>query len=342
MNDAKAPQTAGSRISRVACVGAGLIGQGWAVVFASRGLEVTLQDLCSSVLDRTMEQIQSRLRFLEDRGFFSQGEADLSIKRIQTTTDLAQAVREAQYVQESVPDRYEVKRRVFALMDEAAPETAILASSSSGLRMSEIQTATRHPERCLLAHPMLPVYLLPVVEVVGGSLTSPETVETTCRFLRELGKEPVRLHREVPGYIVNRLQAAILREAVDLVHRGVASAEDVDRAFCMGIGLRDPFIGPFQRISLAGDGVERFFEHYAESYRYRWESMVTWTSVPPEALEVVIPSVRDMEARRGMSREQIKAWRDEMLVDILKLVERGRPVGDQERPMAGQGGEHGS
>ena len=119
---------------------------------------------------------------------------------------------------------------------------------------------------------------------------------------------------------MNRLQAALLREAVDLVDKDVASAEDVDKAFCMGIGLRDPLIGPFLRIHLAGGGVERFIKNFSQSYRHRWETMETWTSIPPLAAEKIVRSVREMGVVRKKTLEEIKNWRDEMLVKLLKLM----------------------
>jgi 3-hydroxyacyl-CoA dehydrogenase len=205
-------------------------------------------------------------------------------------------------------------------MDSAAPGHAILASSSSGLLMTEIQKATLKPQRCVLVHPALPVYLLPLIEIVGGEQTDRETATVAYDFMKRLGKTPVLLKREVPGYIINRLQAALLREAIDLVDKGVASAEEVDKAFCMGVGLRDPIIGPFLRIHLAGDGVERFIENFSQSYRHRWETMETWTSIPPSAVKKIINGVKEMDVVRTKTLDEIKSWRDEMLVKFLRLV----------------------
>jgi 3-hydroxyacyl-CoA dehydrogenase len=265
------------KIQTVACVGAGLIGQGWSTLFCSKGLKVTLYDLTEDILHLSLDHVSSSLRFLEANNLLKPGQASTALKRIKPTTDLAEAVANADYVQESVPDNYEIKKRVFQEMDAHAPDYAILASSASGLLMTEIQKVTKRPQRCVLAHPMLPAHILPLVEIVGGEETSSKTVVTTKEFMKAMGKTPVVLNREIPGYIVNRLQAALLREAIDLVDKGIATAEDVDTAFCTGIGLRDPLLGPFLRIHLAGDGVERFFEHLSRSYQYRWETMETWT-----------------------------------------------------------------
>jgi len=307
-------------IGTVACIGAGLIGQNWTTLFSSKGLEVTLHDVTQDILHNSITNIASSLIFMEENNLLRAGEADAALKRIRPTTDLAEAVAHADYVQESVPDNYEIKKHVFQKLDAQAPHHTILASSASGLLMTEIQKVTTRPERCVLAHPVLPAHLIPLVEIVGGEHTSPSTVKATRDFMKSIGKTPVVLNREIPGYIVNRLQAALLREAIDLVHKGIASASDVDTAFCMGIGLRDPLIGPFLRIHLAGSGVERFIENFSRSYQYRWETMETWTSIPPSAAKSIIKGVNEMEVVRTNTIEDINSWRDEMLIKILNVV----------------------
>jgi 3-hydroxypropionate dehydrogenase (NADP+) len=305
---------------KIACVGAGLIGQGWATLFSSQGFEVILQDVSESILKESIGGIRSALIFLEANNLLKQERTDTVLGRIKTCTHIRDAVCQADYVQESVPDSYETKKQVFKEMDGAAPDHAILASSSSGLLMTEIQKATKRPQRCVLVHPVLPVHLIPVVEIVGGEQTSRETVMAAYHFMKELRKTPVLLKREVPGYIVNRLQAALLREAISLVDRDVASAEDVDRAFCNGPGIRDPLIGPFLRIHLAGKGIEGFIKNYSQSYRYRWETMETWTSIPASAAKEVVKEVKEMEVVRTKTLEEITNWRDEMLIRLLKVV----------------------
>ena len=307
-------------ISKIACIGAGLIGHGWATIFSSKGFEVVLQDIDETILDKAVKSIQENLRLMEKNGFIERGEASSALERIMTTARVDEAVSNVDYVQESVPDNYDLKKPVFRQMDAAAPEHVILASSSSGLLMTEIQKVTAKPERCVLAHPILPVHLIPVVEVVGGEKTSRETVEATCELMKKAGKMPIVLNREVPGYIGNRLQAALMREAIDLVDKGIASPEDVDRAFCKGIGLRDPLMGPFLRMHLAGNGIENFLKNFAQSYRYRWETMETWTSIPSSAVNEVVKGTRKMDAVRTKSLEEIRSWRDEMLVKLVKLI----------------------
>jgi len=308
-------------ISRVACVGAGLVGQGWATIFLSRGLEVIMQDISQEMLNESMKHILLNLKFLETKGLVQKGSVEAGQGRIKTTTNIADACGHADYVQESVPDTYEIKKRVFEEMDSAAPAHAILASSASGLLMTDIQEVATRPERCVLVHPMLPVHLIPTVEIAGGEKTSRTTVQEARAFMERMGKSPVVLRREVPGYIINRLQAALLREAIDLVDKGIASPEEVDKAFCRGIGLRDPIVGPFLRMHIAGNGIEDFIENFAQSYRYRWETMETWTSIPSSAIEAVVKGTKSMDIVCKKSLGEMRAWRDEMLIKILKLVD---------------------
>ena len=308
-----------NNIKEVACIGSGLIGQGWATLFAAAGYAVTMQDLGDDILKSAADQVGLNLRHLEDNGRLHNQTAAGVLSHIRTTLSLAEAVKKADFIQESVPDTYAAKKAVFKEMDRLSPGDTIIASSSSGLLMSEIQTGLARPERCVLAHPFLPVHLLPLVEVVGGDQTVPETVDITCRLMEKIGKAPVRLKKEVSGYIVNRLQAALLREAVDLVANGVASAEEVDQAFCTGMGMRDPFIGPLLRAYLAGDGIENFIEHYSESYRLRWTSMATWNTISSSVKESLVNSVNEMPVVRQNSLKHIKSWRDQMLMEILKL-----------------------
>jgi 3-hydroxypropionate dehydrogenase (NADP+) len=309
-----------NNIKNITIIGAGLIGQGWATVFSSRGYALRLHDRDESVLENALGQIKLNLLFLEANDLLKAGQADTALKKIKVTGNLAEAVSDADYIQEAVFDDYEVKKRIFSDLDAQAPKTAILASSTSGLLMTEIQKVVTEPERCVLAHPYLPVHLMPLVEVVGGAQTSPEALATTFSFMENIGKTPVLLKKEVPGYIVNRLQSALLRDAIDLVDSGVADAEQVDRAFCISAGLRGPLIGPLLRAYLAGDGIERFIENYSRSYRIRWESMATWNSISDRAVDATIKSVNEMKLVRTKSLKELKTWRDEMLVKILKVI----------------------
>jgi 3-hydroxypropionate dehydrogenase (NADP+) len=307
-------------IQKIACVGAGLIGSDWTTLFVSKGYQVTLQDISEDILENALRVIRSNLLFHEKNGFIPPDAVDPALKRITTTTCLETAVGDADYIQESVFDDLALKHRVFKAIDAAARKDAIIASSASGLLMTDIQKAASLPGRCVMVHPILPAHLIPLVEIGGGPDTLPQSLDIAARFMKKLGKTTVVLKKEVPGYIVNRLQAAVLREAMDLVEKGVATAEDVDNAFCKGCGLRDPFIGPFLRAHLAGDNIERFFKNYDQSYRYRLESMETWTSFPPSAIDAVVKEVNKMPMVVDNSIEDLKAWRNDKLVQVLEVT----------------------
>lgn len=307
-------------ITRVGCVGAGLIGQGWATLFSAKGYDVALYDKDAAVLGTALEKIGSNLSFLAVHGFLKEPAAKAAVANIHTCHSLAEAVKDADYVQESVFDDYSVKEAVFGDLGALAPKDAIVASSTSGLLLTRIQKHISQPERCVLSHPFLPVHLMPLVEIAGGDQTSPETLTATRDLMARIGKTPVMLKKEVSGFIANRLQAALLREAIDLVDSGVASAEEVDRAFCLSVGIRGPNLGPLLRAHLAGDGIEGFFEHYSESYRHRWESMASWSTLADGAVSSTIDGIHEMEIVRGSSMEELKSWRDEMLVRVLKVI----------------------
>lgn len=320
-------------INRIACVGAGQIGAGWATLFSLKGYPVFLQDINEDTLEKAIRDIRTNLAFLEENNFLKPGERGEAQIRIECTTRIGDAVRDADYIQESVPDDLALKHQVLARIDAAAKARAIIASSSSGLMMKEIQKGASRPERCVMVHPFLPVHLIPLVEIGAGPDTRQETVASAVELMEKLGKTPVVLKKEVPGYIVNRLQAAVLREAIDLVDSGVAAAADIDTAFCKGCGPRDPFIGPFLRAHLAGNGIENFFKRYDRSYQERLNSMGAWTAFPPAAKEIVVREVDEMCSRTGCSMDALKAARDTKLVQLLDIT------GDESNPCCANPGE---
>jgi len=297
-------------IRRIACVGAGLIGHSWATFFALKGVSVNLQDLEEEILVEAPTKIKSNLDFLAEKGAIRKGEAEAAIRRIKTTTSLSDAVKNADYVQESVSESYEAKKKVFSEMDAEAPPEAILASSSSALLMSEIQEAATKPERCLIAHPFNPPHLIPLVELVPGNKTSPEAIKTTYEFMLKLGKVPVVLKKEVPGYIANRLSMRLYQEAVDLVDTGVATVEDVDRALSAGPGIRWAIMGPHLTYHLGGGpgGIEHWFETFGKAF------------FSPSVAKKVIEGVKSMEIVKTKSMEELVRWRDEKLVELLKII----------------------
>jgi len=310
-------------IQRVAVIGAGTIGTGWASFFVSKGVPVNLFDSAPGVAQAAVAKVVATLRFLVDRGLLDAEQASAGAGQVSVCEDLEHAVDGADLVQEAVYESYEVKKSVFAAIDALVPPDVLLASSSSGLLMTEIQKAVRrHPGRCLIAHPINPVYLVPLVEIVPGEQTDPTFVKSARGFYEGLGKVPVTLNREVPGYLENRMTAALWREAIDLVHQGVASVEDVDRAIWAGPGLRYALMGPLMIYHLGGGegGVRQFAERLGPAFTMWWADMQTWTEIPPGAVEKLEAGLR--EAMVGRTIAELAAWRDERLVELLKVLRR--------------------
>ena len=309
-------------MKKIACVGAGLIGHSWAALFAMKGYQVALEDIDAGVLDHAMSWIREGMDVLVDNGFLTKDAANDATARIRPTLDLAEALEGAFYVQESAFERYDTKKALFKEMDQLSPRDVVLASSSSALLMTEIQKATRAPGRCIVAHPWNPPLLIPLVEVVPGKETSKETVEETRELMLELDKCPVVLKKEVPGYIGNRLQAALWREAIDLVDKGVCTVEDVDNAVSKGPGLRWAIMGPNLVFHLGGGpkGIEYFIEHIGPSYNYRLMDMASWTSIPESGAKKVVEGVRSMPLVQGMSVKELGRWRDRKLLEVLKAL----------------------
>jgi len=309
-------------IERVGCVGAGLIGHSWATLFAWKGYPVTLQDLKVEVLNYAMSQIGRNLEFLTQTGLLKTGSCERCLERINLTTDLKEAVSDADYIQESVYENYKAKKEVFRIVDALAPVHSILASSSSTLKMSVIQKATQTPERCIVAHPWNPPHLMPLVEIVPGKETSPKTVEATRNFMTNLGKVTVVQKKEVSGTIGNRLAAALWREAIDLVYRGIAELEDVDKAVSAGPGIRWAILGPHLSYHLGGGsgGIDYFLSHLGPTMEARWRTLATWTSMPSRAESKVIEGIKKARVVREKSIGDIAKWRDKKLAALLKIL----------------------
>jgi 3-hydroxyacyl-CoA dehydrogenase len=228
-------------------------------------------------------------------------------------------VKDADYVQENGPERIDFKRKLYAQLDELLPADVIVASSSSGLTMSEIQSACRlHPERCVIGHPFNPPHLIPLVEIVGGDRTSEATIERASDFYAGLGKRTVRLNKEVPGHVANRLQAALAREVYYLVAEGVVSAADVDTALCWGPGLRWGIMGNMMLNHLGGGqgGIEHFFQQFTGPMTAWWK-VLGQPVLTPEVQKKLIDSVHAEVGSRSIA--ELEAQRDEVLLGLLEL-----------------------
>lgn len=316
-----------SDITQVACVGGGTIGFSWAVLFAQHGLRVNIYDISDEALDWTTREIRSAYATLVEAGVMTNEELTAAQNRITTTTDLAGAVKDVDFVQESGPERYRIKREIYRELDRLAPAEVVLASSTSAMLMTEIQKATTRPERCVVAHPYNPPHIVPSVEIVGGDMTSTETVALARDFMARLGRVPVVARKECRGHIVNHMQAAIYREALWLVGNGVATVEEIDLAFRTGPGLRLALMGPFAVGMLTSPGglqdtmVDRKLDHSLEDDIPSRVERESPPRTPELAREWARMCAAQMEAElAGADMEQIKKWRDTKLLQILKVI----------------------
>lgn len=308
------------KIQSVGIVGVGVIGSSWAAFYASKGFRVKVYDIDPGICQKGLHMARSITGTLRSHGLLSEKAAKKAVSDISAVSSLEEAVADVELVQESVAENYEVKQQIYRIMDREASPDVILASSSSGLLMTEIQKVTQNPGRCLIAHPFNPPHLIPLVELVAGQKTDRHTISRVKGFFEELGKIPVVLKKEAPGHIANRLAAALWREATDIVLKGIASVEDVDKAVYAGPGLRWALMGQHMIYHLGGGegGIEHFMDHLGPSFVKLWEDMATWTSLPPEAKDILAAGVT--EEMEGNSLEAMARWRDEKLVRLLRDI----------------------
>ncbi|WP_210483740.1 3-hydroxyacyl-CoA dehydrogenase [Microvirga antarctica] len=253
-------------MAEVAIIGAGLIGRAWAIVFARAGWSVQVTDVDAATLAEVPALVRAGMDELHRHGLLD--DVDTAMAKITTCPNVASAVRNADLVQENGPEREDVKASIFAELDRHAPPTAILASSSSAIVSSRFTHALAGRGRCLIAHPVNPPHLVPVVELCGSPWTSPEVLERAKAIYEEIGQIPVVVNRELEGFVLNRLQGALLAEAFRLVGEGVISPADLDKTVKDGLGLRWSFMGPFETIDLnAPGGIDDYCRRYTDFYR---------------------------------------------------------------------------
>jgi 3-hydroxyacyl-CoA dehydrogenase len=302
-------------IRRVAIVGTGVIGASWTALYLAKGLEVIATDPAPGAEQRLRDFIDKAWPALERLGL----SADASRSNLSFNADLAEALKGVDLVQENGPERIDFKQKLYGQMDALLPAEVIIASSSSGLPMSEIQKgATAHPERCVIGHPFNPPHLIPLVEIVGGKLTSEETIHRADDFYTSIGKDTVRIKKELPGHVANRLQAALAREVYYLIATDVLSAKDVDTALSSGPGLRWGIMGNMMINHLAGGtgGIEHFFEQFAGPLQASFKGLGN-PELTPEVQKKLIDSVHEEVGSRTI--EQLEAERDEQLIELLAL-----------------------
>lgn len=288
-----------------------------------------MYDSNEETLGRSVTFAQAALQRMELHGLLAPGAAAPCTALLRRASSMEDAVRDAQFVQETVFEEYEVKAAVWQEIEAYAPADAVIASSTSGLLISRMAKALKRPERALVAHPFNPPHLINLVELVPGAATAPAVLSTVRGFFAQLGKAPVVLQREVPGHVANRLAAAVWREATSLVHRGVASVADVDRALHEGPGVRWAIMGQHAIFDLGGGpaGYRGFFDGPIGKtcFEQIWPDMDTWPRAPHAAKEAAIRGLGEWHRSCGRSRDAIPAWRDELLCKIIAL-KRAKPL----------------
>ncbi|QRM32167.1 3-hydroxyacyl-CoA dehydrogenase [Microvirga sp. VF16] len=310
---------------KIAIVGCGLVGSGWAIVFARAGCEVMLFDAQDGAGARAKQDISRRLDDLAR--FQLVQDPSTTLARIHLGNSLADSLAEASYVQESVFERVDVKRALFAEMEPLIASGTIVGSSSSGIPASAYTDHVGFRERCLVAHPVNPPYLAPIVELVPAPWTAKETIIWTRSLMEKVGQTPVEMTREVEGFILNRLQGVLLREAWSLVEDGLATVDDVDKTISEGLGLRWSFIGPFETIDLnAPQGVADYAERLGSLYQRIAASRSHDQPWSPNLIAQVEQQRRSVLPASDLSERM--AWRDRRL---MALARHKRDIEQQER-----------
>jgi 3-hydroxyacyl-CoA dehydrogenase len=301
-------------IRRIAIVGTGVIGASWAAHYLARGFDVVATD--------PAPEAEARLRAYVDRAWPDLETIGLapgaSRERLTFTADMAEALADADFVQENGPERPELKQKLFAEIDAATPKDSIIASSSSGLTMSVIQANCANPERCVIGHPFNPPHIIPLVEVVGGEKTSPEAIERAMAFYGEVGKKPIRLNKELPGHVANRLQTALYKEIMYLIQNGVLSVADADDAVSYGPGLRWGVMGPSLQWHVGGGagGIGHFVEHLMPRMVASMQGLGT-PDATPELTQAIVDGV--LAEAGGKPVDQLADEENKILLGLLSL-----------------------
>ena len=314
-----------NEIKNIACIGSGVIGASWATTFAMKGYSVTIYDINEEILANAKKHVEGNLEFLVERGVLAKKAAKTALNSVSYTTSIEEAVKNAQFIQESGPERYEIKESILAEIEKYAEIDTIIASSTSGLLVTEIAKNAKHPERCVGGHPYNPPHLIPLVEITKGEKSSDEVVKSAYDFYQVLGKEPVVLNKESLGFIANRLQMALSREIIDLTIRGVSSLEDIDKAMLYGPGLRLGIMGPILTLHLGGGalGAKGLCEKINDSSNLWLKDMASWDTIPSEwpdlAQAGALKEIENRPAELGKTTQELIEFRDNMLIELLKL-----------------------
>jgi carnitine 3-dehydrogenase len=305
-------------IRRVAVVGTGVIGASWAAEYLARGFDVVATDPAPTAEANLRKYVDAAWGQLEEIGV----SAGASRDRLSFTADLEQALTQADFVQENGPEQPDLKKTLLAAMDQVAPVDSLIASSSSGITPSVMQADCKHPERVVVGHPFNPPHIVPLVEVVGGTATSPDAIEQAMRFYASIGKKPIHLRKELPGHVANRLQAALYREVLHLVEQDVLSVEEADVAVCYGPGLRWGVMGQSLQWHVGGGagGINHFMEQLMDPLAAMMQTLGN-PAVTPELKQTIVDGV--MREAAGRSVEEIARNENAVIIGLLRLRANG-------------------
>ena len=302
-------------IKTFAAIGAGVIGSGWVARALAHGLDVIAWDPAPGAEKQLRDNVANAWPALERVGL-AEG---ASRERLRFVKTIEECVAQADFIQESAPEREELKLALHEQISRAAKPDAIIASSTSGLLPTDFYARALHPERCIVGHPFNPVYLLPLVEVLGGERTSPSTIDAATGIYRSLGMRPLHVRKEVPGFIADRLLEALWREALHLVDEGVATTGEIDDAIRFGAGIRWSFMGTFLTYTLAGGdaGMRHFMQQFGPALELPWTKLVA-----PKLTDQLIDRVVDGTAEQVGSRsiKQLERYRDECITNVLSAI----------------------
>jgi carnitine 3-dehydrogenase len=306
-------------VRTLACIGAGVIGGGWVAHFLARGYQVRAWDPAPDAAEKLTRLVGAAWPALTELGL-ADGAHQENLTVVPT---LVEAVAEAGFVQESAPEDLDLKRRLLAEIDAATPAGVVIASSTSGYSMSEMQVDAATPERLVVGHPFNPPYLIPLVEVVGGRLTEAWATSWAADFYRHVGKSVITMENELPGFIANRLQEALWREALHMVANGEATVEQIDTAITDGPGLRWPAQGPILTFHLAGGegGMAHMLDHFGPSLKSPWTRLEA-PELTPKLRDAMVDGC-DAEAA-GRSIAELVAERDRAIIAVQRAVAQAR------------------
>ena len=297
----------------VGVLGGGTIGASWTALFLAAGYQVDVYDPSDNVESYVRNYVRNAWPSLEKLEMTTTGNPD----RVQFFSTPEQAVERAQFIQESVPERIDVKRALYQRIESSMLDSAVISTSSSGLLLSDMQKGFNNPGRLILGHPFNPPHLIPLVELLVNEKTDPGVMEFAEDFYARCGKVTIRVNKEVPAHVANRLQAALWREAIHLVAEGVASVEDVDKAVTAGPGLRWSVMGPHMLFNLGsgGHGMEVFCERFGDSFNRWWEDLGAPT-LTPDIAAMLSDGVKEEE--NGREFASLAAERDEKIIAALQ------------------------